>query len=147
MINRSSLSQKKAPRPSFRGSVHGSMCDHSLGVGYMWRVGPCMCGDQRESWEFVRGAPGPHLHVPFAALVTGDHGHRAPRRHMRFRCMFHVACVSSGYCICCNGYTRMLQVYLPNVLVSSGCCICCSGYTCMLQVYVPNVDVCCKYFI
>ena len=33
-------------------------------------------------------------------------------------------------------------------MFSSGCCICCSGYTRMLQMYVPNVlpvsDVCCK---
>jgi hypothetical protein len=71
----------------------------------------------------------------------------------------YAANVSSGCCICCRGYTRMLQVCFPNVLaVSSRCymflsvyCICCSGYTRMLQVYVPNVspisDVCCKYFI
>jgi hypothetical protein len=43
----------------------------------------------------------------------------------------------------------MLQVCFPNVLaVSFGRCICCSGYTHILQVYVPNVspisDVCCK---
>jgi hypothetical protein len=34
--------------------------------------------------------------------------------------MFHtfhldVACVLSGYSICCNGYTRMLQVFVSNV--------------------------------
>jgi hypothetical protein len=28
--------------------------------------------------------------------------------------VFHVY-VSSVYCTCCNGYTRLLQVYLPNV--------------------------------
>jgi hypothetical protein len=86
--------------------------------------------------------------------------------------------------ICCNDYTRMLQVYVSNVsavsnvcckcfiwmlhmlqwlytyvasvfpnvsAVLSGHCICCSGYTCMLQVYVSNVSpilgVWCKCFI
>ena len=27
----------------------------------------------------------------------------------------YVASVLSGYCICCTGYTRMLQVYVSNV--------------------------------
>jgi hypothetical protein len=58
--------------------------------------------------------------------------------------------------ICCNDYTRMLQVYLPNVsavssrccMFSFGCCICCSSYTHMLQVYILTVsEVCCKCFI
>jgi hypothetical protein len=48
----------------------------------------------------------------------------------------------SGYCICCNGYTRMLQAYVPNVssvfrrmleMCLFGCCIC--------------SHICCKYFI
>jgi hypothetical protein len=61
---------------------------------------------------------GPLLHAPFAAPVMGDHGHQVLRQRMRFVCMFHpdVACVLSGCCIYCNGYTRMLQVYLPNVV-------------------------------
>jgi hypothetical protein len=62
---------------------------------------------------------------------------------MYFRCMFilDVVYVLSGYCICCNGYTFMLQVYFADVsAIVSRCCICCSGYPCMLQVYVPNVS-------
>jgi hypothetical protein len=52
-----------------------------------------------------------------------------------------IAYVSSRYCICCNGYTSMLQICFPNVsAVSSECYICCNGYTRMLQVYVPNVS-------
>ena len=93
--------------------------------------------------------------------------------------MFHlfqtyVASVLSICFICCNGYTRMLQVfYLDVAYVAVAihiCCkrlfkkfhlfqtyvasvylgyyICCSGYTHMLQVYVPNVlpfsYVCCS---
>jgi hypothetical protein len=49
---------------------------------------------------------------------------------MYFRCMFHldVACVLSGCCICCNGYTRILQVYVSNVSsVSEVCCKCFVG--------------------
>ena len=54
----------------------------------------------------------------------------------------------SGCCTCCNGYTRMFQVYVPNV--SSFPDVCCKCfiwmlqkynwmlhiYTCMLQAYV-----------
>jgi hypothetical protein len=70
-----------------------------------------------------------------------------------------VASVLSGCCICCSGYTCMLQMCFPNVSLfyldvahfSSRYCICCSDYTRMLQLYVPNVspisDVCCKCFI
>jgi hypothetical protein len=66
--------------------------------------------------------------------------------------MLQVASVLSRYCICCSGYTRMMQVYVPNVLAVSGCCIYCSGYTHMLQAYVSNIspvsDVfCSKYFV
>jgi hypothetical protein len=73
--------------------------------------------------------------------------------------MFHldVPCVSSRYCICCNGYTRMLQVYVPNVstvfrhtlqvYVPNVSAV----FRRMLQVYVSNVsavlDVCCKFFL
>jgi hypothetical protein len=71
-----------------------------------------------------------------------------------FKCTLQTRC-----CICCKGYTYMLQVCISNVsgvssrccMFSSGCCICCSGYTCMFQVYISNVlpfsDVCCKCFI
>jgi hypothetical protein len=65
---------------------------------------------------------------------------------------------SSG---CCNGYARMFQVYVPNVLsVSDVCCKCFHldvtkvdlnvAYICMLQVYVSSVSVLyiyCKCFI
>jgi len=37
----------------------------------------------------------PHVHVLFAALVTGDHGHRAPRCHMGSMCMFHIFVASN----------------------------------------------------
>ena len=36
---------------------------------------------------------------------------------------------------------RMLQVFL------FGCCICCIGYTCMLQVYVSNVSAGLKHML
>ena len=71
-----------------------------------------------------------------------------------------VAKIDRGCCTCCNGYTRMFQVYVPNVSsVSDVYCKCFYldvakvyldvAYTCMLQEYVPNVssvffDVCCK---
>jgi hypothetical protein len=67
-----------------------------------------------------------------------------------FRCMlqvFHldVAYVAVAIHVCWNRVFQMFQLF------SSGCCICCSGYTRILQVYVPNVspilDVFCKYFI
>jgi hypothetical protein len=70
----------------------------------------------------------------------------------------YVASVSSGCCICCSGYTCMLQVCFPNIstvlprccMLSSEYCICCSDYTRMLQMYVLNIspisDVCCKFF-
>jgi hypothetical protein len=70
--------------------------------------------------------------------------------------MLQVASVLSGCCICCSGYTRILQVYVPNVStvasVLSKYCICCSGYTHMLQAYVSNVSLvsdvfCSKYFM
>jgi hypothetical protein len=100
----------------------------------------------------MRGAWGLHLHVPFAAAVTGDRGHRALRRRMRSMCMFHmfdldVAFVSSGCFICCNGHTHILQLYLPNVSpISSGCCMFSYG-CCMLQLLYPYVaSVCFKCF-
>jgi hypothetical protein len=40
---------------------------------------------------------------------------------------FHVASILFGCCICCGGYTRMLQVYVPNI--------------------IAILDVCCKCFI
>jgi hypothetical protein len=47
--------------------------------------------------------------------------------------------------VCCKYVFQMFSA------VSSRCCICCSGYTCMLQVYIPNVspisNICCKCFI
>ena len=87
---------------------------------------------------------GPHLYAPFAALVTSDRGHRAPRAAYVFQ--MYVSYVLSGCCICCNSYTRILQLCFSNVsavssrccMFSSGCCICCSGYTRMLQVYIPK---------
>jgi hypothetical protein len=87
-------------------------------------------------------------------LLRGDPGHRALRRHMCFMCMCLSGChmCFSRCCICCNGYTHMLQMYLPNVsAVLSGCCICCNGYMRILWVYVTNVSpisyTCCKCFI
>jgi hypothetical protein len=58
--------------------------------------------------------------------------------------------------MCCDGYTRMLQVSIQNVSsildVCFKClsrhCICCNGYTYILQIYVANIlvilDVCCR---
>jgi hypothetical protein len=46
---------------------------------------------------------------------------------------FHVASVLSGCCICCCGYTRMLQVYVPN---GSKCFSC---FRRMLQVFYLDV--------
>jgi hypothetical protein len=79
--------------------------------------------------------------------------------HVYCKCMFqmfqlfqiYVTSVSSGYCICCSGYTRKLQVCFPNISVvssrccmfSSGCCICCNSYT----RYVASVcSKCFTYF-
>jgi hypothetical protein len=52
--------------------------------------------------------------------------------HVCCKCMFQIfqlfsnvrcKCVLSGCCICCTGYTRMLQVYVSNVsAVSKVCC-------------------------
>jgi hypothetical protein len=57
--------------------------------------------------------------------------------------MFRI--VLSGYCICCNGYTRMLQVY-----VSAASNVCCRRFTWMLHImqllYMYVVSVCLKYF-
>jgi hypothetical protein len=55
--------------------------------------------------------------------------------------MFHlfqtyVASVLSGYCICCNGYTHMLQDYVSPI--SDICCSNCS----MLQVFLLACTVC-----
>jgi hypothetical protein len=48
-------------------------------------------------------------------------------------------------------FSLMLQQVFHAASVLSGCCICCSGYTHMLQVYVSSVsailDVCRKCFI
>ena len=75
---------------------------------------------------------------------------------------------SSGYCICCNGYIRMLQMSIPNILFVffrrksqvclSGYCICfihvASVFIWMLhklamafRCFVSVSDVCCKFFI
>jgi hypothetical protein len=50
--------------------------------------------------------------------------------------------VSGASDVCCKCFVSVLQS-------RSECCICCNGYTRMFQVYVLNVsssDVCCKYF-
>ena len=64
-----------------------------------------------------------------------------------YKCMFqlfqtYVTSVLSGYCICCTGYTRTLQVYVFK---------CFSCFKCMLQVFYLDVayvalaiHVCCK---
>jgi hypothetical protein len=73
-----------------------------------------------------------------------------------------IACVSSEYFQSrseyCDGYTRMLQLYVPNVsVVSHVVCECVylnvayvATATHMLKAYVPNVtsvlDVCCNKF-
>jgi hypothetical protein len=53
----------------------------------------------------------------------------------------------SGCCTCCNGYARMVQVYVPNVSsVSDVCCKCFHldvTYTCMLHAYVKHIHACC----
>jgi hypothetical protein len=67
----------------------------------------------------------------------------------------HVASVScgccksrSGCCICCNGYTRMLQASVPNVsAVSDGCCTCFIWVLHMFYTYVASVlSRCCICF-
>jgi hypothetical protein len=86
--------------------------------------------------------------------------------HVCCKCMFqifqlfqmYVASVSSGCCVYCSGYTRMLQVcfqmfqrFIWMLHVFIWILHICSGYTGILQVYVPNIlsilDVCCKCFI
>jgi hypothetical protein len=53
-----------------------------------------------------------------------------------------VASVSYGCCICCNGYTCMLQVYVPNVLSVS------QTYVASVNLNVAYVSrICCKCLI
>jgi hypothetical protein len=124
------------------------------------RLASCRAG--QGACVFVRGARA-HICMAFECW---------PKLHM-----FHVLqmYVSSRCCICCNDYTRILQVYVSNISVVlniyckmlytlqvyvsnicckcflSRCCICCNGYTSMLQVYVSNIsavlNVYCKCFI
>jgi hypothetical protein len=102
----------------------------------------------------MRGARGPHLHAPFSALVIATVGIELRVSvcvwGVCFLCfirMSDVASVSYGYCICCNGYICMLQVYLLNVsAISSGCCICCSGHSVCFKYFTCS-DICCKCFI
>jgi hypothetical protein len=53
----------------------------------------------------------------------------------------------SGYCTYCNGYTRMIQVYVPNV--SSVSDVCCKFFiwNVAMQVFRVFSYVCCKCFI
>jgi hypothetical protein len=64
-------------------------------------------------------------------------------------CFIWCACVSSGCCICCIGYTHVLQVYISNI--SSILDVCCSFCICMFRMlqllYRYVVSVCFKYFI
>jgi hypothetical protein len=73
-------------------------------------------------------------------------------------------CNRSGCCICCNGYTPMLQAFVPNVssVFSYVCCKCvyldvayvshiyCKCFLWMLHMFCngfSNVSMCfCKYF-
>jgi hypothetical protein len=50
----------------------------------------------------------------------------------------------SRCCTCCNGYTRMIQVYVRNVLYVSD--VCCKCFICMLQKYIwmLHIHACCK---
>ena len=72
--------------------------------------------------------------------------------HLDVAC-FHLdaAYVAEAIPVCCKCMFQMFhlfQTYIASVL--SRCCIYCNGYTRMLQVYVSNVsalsNVCCKCF-
>jgi hypothetical protein len=130
--------------------LHGSACSHSFGVSCMWCVGLVYAlWIQREghALRVYQRSICPHLHASFAAPDMVDRWqlsaspkfsvtpwHQAPYvscvSDVRFIWMLHVfhlyvACVSSRCCICCNGYTHMLQVYVLNVLfVSNVRCKC-----------------------
>ena len=62
-----------------------------------------------------------------------------------------------GCCICCNGYTHMLQASVPNISdVSDGCCTCFVWMFHMFHTYVASFfylgvayvsHLCCKCFI
>jgi hypothetical protein len=67
----------------------------------------------------------------------------------------------SGYCICCNGCTRMIQAYVPNVSpdfsdvhckrvyfdVTYALHICCKFFIWMLSMFYSASDACSKCFI
>jgi hypothetical protein len=60
-----------------------------------------------------------------------------------------VAYIATAIHVWCKCMFQLFQMYVVSVL--SGCCICCTGYTRMLQVYDSNIsavsNVCCKCFI
>jgi hypothetical protein len=53
-------------------------------------------------------------------------------------CMFLSRC-----CTCCNGYTRMVQVYILNVSPIS--CVCYKCFIWMLLYDAVVIHICCKY--
>ena len=84
---------------------------------------------------------GPHMYALFAALVTVDRWHLSAVLNFSAT-LWHrapyVLCVSDICSIC---FIWTLHVFYLDVAYGSfGCCICCNGYTYMLQVYVSAIS-------
>jgi hypothetical protein len=111
----------RSGRPSIR-------MDHSARPAY-----PCRCLLQ-PAWIRLAGPPPP------CQFVT-------PPTHVALKAYVVNICVK---CFKCSRY--MLQVFYMDVAKNSyGCCICCNGYTRILQVSIQNVSftsyVCYKCFV
>jgi hypothetical protein len=68
--------------------------------------------------------------------------------HVCCKCMFqkYVASVLlSRCCICCTGYTRILQVYVSNVVVVSN--VCCRCFYMNVAYVTVSIHICCKHML
>jgi hypothetical protein len=72
------------------------------------------------------------------AKVDRDVAYVAMAIHVCSKCVFKCFSISSGCCICCSGYTRMLQVSVPNISpVSDVCCKCFYLNVAYVTVVIP----------
>jgi hypothetical protein len=122
-----------------RGTAHGSTCGHSQGAlrGSAWKHmrppawrgvhavrGGCACAVTTQREGLVLGVC---ERTEDLCIVCGSFAVEPifPPSHVIELHMFHVfhMYISSGCSICCNGYIRMLQVYVLNVSsISDVCC-------------------------
>jgi hypothetical protein len=144
----------------------GSACSHVLHLAHPTRASclasrtasPCVarpdsrCAQPRSNLYTMASSSMPASSSASINVHLGAASRWTHVRFMRFRCMLHMFYLILQKwiwcCICCNNYTRMLQVYVSNVsAVLNICCKCFIWMLHMLQwLYTYVASVCFKCF-